>query len=147
MHTRTQARATCVRAQLWDRGQWQAVITPRWATLSGTQPAGHSISRFISVFLSNFLGLFFLLCFVDPSLFISVCLFQVGLFNFRPSVRPVPLEVHINGFPGQHYCPRMASMNKPVFQGTRSSDMVHTLKEVIRRKCKLCNHVLSFQVF
>lgn len=42
---------------------------------------------------------------------------QVGLFNFRPSVRPVPLEVHIHGFPGQHYCPRMASMNKPTFQG------------------------------
>ncbi|KAM7382305.1 hypothetical protein PAMP_002043 [Pampus punctatissimus] len=45
---------------------------------------------------------------------------QVGLFNFRPSVRPVPLEVHINGFPGQHYCPRMASMNKPTFQAIRS---------------------------
>ncbi|XP_076136691.1 activating signal cointegrator 1 complex subunit 3 [Alosa pseudoharengus] len=45
---------------------------------------------------------------------------QVGLFNFRPSVRPVPLEVHIQGFPGQHYCPRMASMNKPVFQAIRS---------------------------
>ncbi|XP_035275988.1 activating signal cointegrator 1 complex subunit 3 [Anguilla anguilla] len=45
---------------------------------------------------------------------------EVGLFNFRPSVRPVPLEVHIHGFPGQHYCPRMASMNKPVFQAIRS---------------------------
>ncbi|TRY60612.1 hypothetical protein DNTS_007571 [Danionella cerebrum] len=45
---------------------------------------------------------------------------QAGLFNFRPSVRPVPLEVHIQGFPGQHYCPRMASMNKPVFQGIRT---------------------------
>ncbi|XP_059194984.1 activating signal cointegrator 1 complex subunit 3 [Centropristis striata] len=45
---------------------------------------------------------------------------QVGLFNFRPSVRPVPLEVHIHGFPGQHYCPRMASMNKPTFQAIRS---------------------------
>ncbi|KAI4871234.1 hypothetical protein NFI96_019754 [Prochilodus magdalenae] len=45
---------------------------------------------------------------------------QMGLFNFRPSVRPVPLEVHIHGFPGQHYCPRMASMNKPVFQAIRS---------------------------
>lgn len=41
---------------------------------------------------------------------------QMGLYNFRPSVRPVPLEVHINGFPGKHYCPRMATMNKPVFQ-------------------------------
>ncbi|XP_038129491.1 activating signal cointegrator 1 complex subunit 3 [Cyprinodon tularosa] len=45
---------------------------------------------------------------------------QVGMFNFRPSVRPVPLEVHIHGFPGQHYCPRMASMNKPTFQAIRS---------------------------
>ncbi|KAK9503226.1 hypothetical protein O3M35_011843 [Rhynocoris fuscipes] len=41
---------------------------------------------------------------------------EMGLYNFRPSVRPVPLEVHINGFPGKHYCPRMATMNKPVFQ-------------------------------
>ena len=40
---------------------------------------------------------------------------QVKL-NFRPSVRPVPLEVHISGFPGKHYCPRMATMNKPTFQ-------------------------------
>ncbi|XP_049753918.1 activating signal cointegrator 1 complex subunit 3 isoform X2 [Elephas maximus indicus] len=45
---------------------------------------------------------------------------EMGLFNFRPSVRPVPLEVHIQGFPGQHYCPRMASMNKPTFQAIRS---------------------------
>ena len=41
---------------------------------------------------------------------------QFGLFNFRPSVRPVPLEVHIAGFPGKHYCPRMATMNKPSYQ-------------------------------
>jgi len=41
----------------------------------------------------------------------------MGLFNFRPSVRPVPLEVHISGFPGKHYCPRMATMNKPAFRG------------------------------
>ncbi|ETN81065.1 hypothetical protein NECAME_08767 [Necator americanus] len=41
---------------------------------------------------------------------------DAGLFNFRPSVRPVPVEVHIQGFPGQHYCPRMALMNKPAFK-------------------------------
>jgi len=41
----------------------------------------------------------------------------MGLFNFRPSVRPVPMEVHIEGFAGRHYCPRMATMNKPCFQG------------------------------
>ena len=38
-----------------------------------------------------------------------------GLYNFRPSVRPVPVEVHIAGFPGKHYCPRMATMNKPAY--------------------------------
>lgn len=121
VHTRTQARATCVRAWLWDRGQWRAVITPRWATLSGTQPAGHSISLFITVFLCLLTFWTCFSCIVSWRCpYSSVCLsvFQVGLFNFRPSVRPVPLEVHIQGFPGQHYCPRMASMNKPVFQGT-----------------------------
>ena len=40
---------------------------------------------------------------------------KVGLYNFRPSVRPVPLEVHISGFPGKQYCPRMATMNKPTY--------------------------------
>ncbi|XP_031846390.1 activating signal cointegrator 1 complex subunit obelus isoform X2 [Nomia melanderi] len=44
---------------------------------------------------------------------------EMGLYNFRPSVRPVPLEIHINGFPGKHYCPRMATMNKPTFQAIR----------------------------
>ena len=39
-----------------------------------------------------------------------------GLYNFKPSVRPVPLEVHISGFPGKHYCPRMAAMNKPTYR-------------------------------
>ena len=39
-----------------------------------------------------------------------------GLYNFKPSVRPVPLEVHIQSFPGKFYCPRMATMNKPCFQ-------------------------------
>jgi activating signal cointegrator complex subunit 3 len=40
----------------------------------------------------------------------------MGLYNFKPSVRPVPLEVHIKAFPGKFYCPRMATMNKPCFQ-------------------------------
>ncbi|XP_014597737.1 PREDICTED: activating signal cointegrator 1 complex subunit 3 [Polistes canadensis] len=44
---------------------------------------------------------------------------EMGLYNFRSSVRPVPLEVHISGFPGKHYCPRMATMNRPTFQAIR----------------------------
>jgi len=43
-----------------------------------------------------------------------------GLFNFRPSVRPVPLEVHIQGYPGQAYCPRMATMNKPTYAAIKA---------------------------
>jgi len=38
-----------------------------------------------------------------------------GLYNFRPSVRPIPMDVHIQGFAGRHYCPRMATMNKPCY--------------------------------
>eukprot|EP01104_Vermistella_antarctica_P009338 TRINITY_DN238_c1_g1_i2.p1 TRINITY_DN238_c1_g1~~TRINITY_DN238_c1_g1_i2.p1 ORF type:complete len:2228 (-),score=554.58 TRINITY_DN238_c1_g1_i2:294-5987(-) len=40
---------------------------------------------------------------------------RIGLYNFKPSVRPVPLDVHIQGFPGKNYCPRMATMNKPAY--------------------------------
>uniref|UniRef100_A0A0N4UZQ9 Activating signal cointegrator 1 complex subunit 3 n=1 Tax=Enterobius vermicularis TaxID=51028 RepID=A0A0N4UZQ9_ENTVE len=45
---------------------------------------------------------------------------EAGLYNFRPSVRPVPVEVHIAGFPGQYYCPRMALMNKPAFKAIKT---------------------------
>ncbi|KAL3290201.1 hypothetical protein HHI36_023560 [Cryptolaemus montrouzieri] len=39
-----------------------------------------------------------------------------GLFNFSSAVRPVPLEIHITGFAGKNYCPRMATMNRPAYQ-------------------------------
>eukprot|EP00056_Hartaetosiga_gracilis_P020004 m.17114 g.17114 ORF g.17114 m.17114 type:complete len:2059 (+) comp8097_c0_seq2:2-6178(+) len=45
---------------------------------------------------------------------------RAGLFNFKPSVRPVPLTKHIQGFPGKHYCPRMATMNKPAYTAIRT---------------------------
>lgn len=43
-----------------------------------------------------------------------------GLFNFRPAVRPVPLEAHIQGYPGKFYCPRMATMNKPAYAAVQT---------------------------
>jgi activating signal cointegrator complex subunit 3 len=43
-----------------------------------------------------------------------------GRFNFRPSCRPVPLEAHIQGYPGRFYCPRMASMNKPTYAAIKA---------------------------
>ncbi|KCV72719.1 hypothetical protein H696_00297 [Fonticula alba] len=42
-----------------------------------------------------------------------------GLFNFKPAVRPVPIDINFQGFPGKHYCPRMALMNKPAFDAIR----------------------------
>ncbi|CAG9769327.1 unnamed protein product [Ceutorhynchus assimilis] len=39
-----------------------------------------------------------------------------GLFNFSSAVRPVPLEIHLQGFDVKNYCPRMAAMNKSVYQ-------------------------------
>eukprot|EP01119_Soliformovum_irregulare_P015903 TRINITY_DN4546_c1_g1_i2.p1 TRINITY_DN4546_c1_g1~~TRINITY_DN4546_c1_g1_i2.p1 ORF type:complete len:1649 (-),score=558.98 TRINITY_DN4546_c1_g1_i2:15-4961(-) len=45
---------------------------------------------------------------------------RLGLYNFRPSVRPVPLEAHIQGYPGKHYCPRMATMNRPAYACIKS---------------------------
>ncbi len=36
-------------------------------------------------------------------------------YNFKPSVRPVPITIHFDGFSEKNYCPRMATMNKPAF--------------------------------
>lgn len=44
---------------------------------------------------------------------------KIGLYNFSSSVRPVPIEVHVSGFSGKHYCPRMASMNKPAYRAIK----------------------------
>ena len=56
--------------------------------------------------------------------------FHVGsrehVFNFRASVRPVAMEAHIQGFTGKHYCPRMATMNKPCYAALRE----HALRPV-----------------
>jgi antiviral helicase SLH1 len=44
-----------------------------------------------------------------------------GLFNFRHSVRPVPLESYIDGFPEiRGFCPLMQSMNRPTFLAIRN---------------------------
>lgn len=44
-----------------------------------------------------------------------------GLFNFPSSVRPVPLEMYIYGFPEVQggFCPLMKSMNKPAYLAIR----------------------------
>lgn len=64
---------------------------------------------------------------------------KVGLYNFRPSVRPVPMEVHVQGFPGKHYCPRMATMNKPAYAAitTYSPDQPALIFVSSRRQTRL----------
>jgi len=50
---------------------------------------------------------------------------RFGLYNFKPSVRPVPVEVFIDGFPEKHYCPRMATMNKPTYKAIMTHAREH----------------------
>lgn len=38
-----------------------------------------------------------------------------AVFNFHPSVRPIPLEMHIQAFNMTHNATRLASMSKPVY--------------------------------
>ncbi|RCH92282.1 hypothetical protein CU097_011673 [Rhizopus azygosporus] len=43
---------------------------------------------------------------------------KTGLFNFKPLIRP--MEIYIDGFPGKHYSPRMAMMNKPTYAAIKT---------------------------
>ena len=63
-----------------------------------------------------------------------------GLFNFRHSVRPVPLEIYIDGFPEQRgFCPLMSSMNRPTFLAikTHSPDKPVIVFVASRRQTRL----------
>lgn len=63
-----------------------------------------------------------------------------GLFNFRHSVRPVPLEIYIDGFPEQRgFCPLMQSMNRPTFLAikTHSPDKPVIVFVASRRQTRL----------
>lgn len=41
-------------------------------------------------------------------------------YNFQPSVRPVSITMHIQGFPERQYVARMAAMNKPTFMAIQT---------------------------
>ena len=66
-----------------------------------------------------------------------------GLFNFKPSVRPVPLDCHIQGYPGKFYCPRMATMNKPAYAAIQTyAPTKPVLVFVSSRRACLTSHVM-----
>lgn len=50
---------------------------------------------------------------------------MLGLYNFHPSLRQVPCEVHVQGYTGRHYCPRMATMNKPCFAAIKAHSPIN----------------------
>ncbi|KAK4697758.1 antiviral helicase SLH1, partial [Lecanoromycetidae sp. Uapishka_2] len=63
-----------------------------------------------------------------------------ALFNFRHSVRPVPLQIFIDGFPEQRgFCPLMQSMNRPTFLAikTHSPDKPVIVFVASRRQTRL----------
>ncbi|KAL9657052.1 hypothetical protein ABK040_002678 [Willaertia magna] len=87
-----------------DRGAILEVITSRmryiaWNTGAPIRMLGLSTNMANATDLADWLGVG-----------------ATGLFNFKASVRPIPLQVSISGFSGKHYCPRMNSMNKPAYQ-------------------------------
>jgi antiviral helicase SLH1 len=71
-----------------------------------------------------------------------------GLFNFRHSVRPVPLEIFIDGFPEQRgFCPLMQSMNRPTFLAIKqhSPDKPVIVFVASRRQTRLtANDLINF---
>lgn len=64
---------------------------------------------------------------------------KLGLFNFKPSVRPVPIKVFFEGFSEKHYCPRMATMNKPAFKAINQHSKDHPVLVFVssRRQTRL----------
>jgi activating signal cointegrator complex subunit 3 len=62
-----------------------------------------------------------------------------GLYNFRPSIRPVETKIHVQGYPGKHYCPRMATMNKPCYAAIKqySPDRPSLIFVASRRQTRL----------
>jgi activating signal cointegrator complex subunit 3 len=62
-----------------------------------------------------------------------------GLFNFPSSVRPVPLEIHLSGHDGKHFCPRMAKMTKPTYAAitTHSPDKPVLVFVASRRQTRI----------
>jgi activating signal cointegrator complex subunit 3 len=99
-----------------DRGPILEVIVSRMRYISAVTGFPIRIVG-LSTALSNARDLAEWLGITDPSGRVAD---SPGLFNFHPSVRPVPLEAHIAGFEGPHYCPRMATMNRPCFLAIRT---------------------------
>lgn len=52
---------------------------------------------------------------------------RAALFNFHPSTRPVPMRVHISGYPGRHYCLAKTEMEILTSEGWKNYAEMRTL--------------------
>ncbi len=52
--------------------------------------------------------------------------FPANTFNFHPSVRPTPLEIHIQGFDHNNKAVRMLAMQRPAYNAIKKALPVNT---------------------
>ncbi|KAJ1551678.1 DEIH-box ATPase, partial [Nowakowskiella sp. JEL0078] len=57
-----------------------------------------------------------------------------SLFNFNPNVRPVPLEIHIQGFNVPHFASLMLAMSRPAFLALKQNQSRSAVVFVASRK-------------
>ena len=52
--------------------------------------------------------------------------FPANVFNFHPSVRPVPLEIHIQGFDHNNKSTRVMAMSRPAYNQLKKNLVINT---------------------
>jgi len=114
-----------------DRGPILEIIVSRMNYIASQAKSGHIRLVGMSTACANA---------TDLANWLGVKGNNQGLFNFRHSVRPVPLEIYIDGFPEQRgFCPLMQSMNRPTFLAikTHSPDKPVIVFVASRRQTRL----------
>jgi activating signal cointegrator complex subunit 3 len=101
------------------------------------QPRGHVVEAIIDRMRSGRLRIFGLSSCVsnpiDLAQFLQIP--RSSVFNFTLASRTIPLMWFVRGFPGRHYGPRMAAMNKPLSDAiSEHSDNKPTLVFVASRR-------------
>ncbi|CAM9885867.1 unnamed protein product, partial [Chrysoparadoxa australica] len=60
-----------------------------------------------------------------------------SLFNFHPTVRPLPLDLRMRSFDISHFGTRILAMGKPAYQAVASRGMPSLIFVPSRRQCQL----------
>ena len=110
-----------------ERGHVLEAIVPRFVHTTKTRFIGLSTALANALDLAQWLGIK-----------------REFVFGFKSTVRPIPVTVRLEGFPGRHYCPRMASMNKPIYQAIKMEVEDHPVLVFVssRRQTRLTAQAL-----